>query len=427
MLSPAQEIELAVEKPASGGRMIARHEGQVVLVLAAIPGERVIARVDRVEKRLAFATTVRVLEPSPARREGVADPLCGGCVYSHIDYTMQVALKGEVIADAFRRIGRVPLDTVPVVEPSPEDGYRMRARLHVRDGRAGFYREGTHALCDAAATRQLRPDTFVAVEAALRALADAGMSATGIEVAENIAADQRALHLELGPGRPPSAGILDQVASAAGIVGCTARTPDGILFSTAHPHVSDAMGVLTAGRAENGVLRRRPESFFQGNRYLLPRLVTSVLDSVPRGGEVLDLYAGVGLFSVALAATGAAHVTAVEGDRAGGEDLQHNAAPFAGRLDTVISRVEDYLARRRSAASTVVVDPPRTGMSREAMDAIARHGAARIVYVSCDPPTMARDARRLLDAGYTLSSLKGFDLFPNTPHVESLGVFERTA
>ena len=319
----------------------------------------------------------------------------------------------------------MPLDTVPVVEPSPEDGYRMRARLHVRDGRAGFYREGTHTLCDAAATRQLLPDAFVAVEAALRALADAGMSATGIEVAENIAADQRALHLELDPGRPPSAGILDRIASAAGVVGCTARTSDGILFSTAHPHVSDPVGVLTAGRAADGVLRRRPESFFQGNRFLLPGLVTSVLDSVPGDGDVLDLYAGVGLFSIALAATGAVHVTAVEGDRAGGEDLQHNAAPFAGRLETAVSRVEDYLARRRSVASTVVVDPPRTGMSRQAMDAIARHGAARIVYVSCDPATMARDARRLLDAGYTLSSLKGFDLFPNTPHVESLGVFDR--
>ena len=87
--------------------------------------------------------------------------------------------------------------------------------------------------------------------------------------------------------------------------------------------------------------------------------------------------------------------------------------------------MEDFVRSRRAAAGTIVVDPPRTGISKEAMDAIAAQGAARIIYVSCDPPTMARDARRLVDAGYGLASLSGFDLFPNTPHVEALGVFER--
>jgi 23S rRNA (uracil1939-C5)-methyltransferase len=85
--------------------------------------------------------------------------------------------------------------------------------------------------------------------------------------------------------------------------------------------------------------------------------------------------------------------------------------------------VEDYVARRGSRADTIVVDPPRTGISKEAMDAIAHRGASRVVYVSCDPPTMARDARRLLDAGYALDGIEGFDLFPNTPHVETLAVF----
>ncbi len=91
----------------------------------------------------------------------------------------------------------------------------------------------------------------------------------------------------------------------------------------------------------------------------------------------------------------------------------------------VMGRVEDYVQRTRERATTIVVDPPRTGISREAMESIVRHGAARVVYVSCDPPTMARDARRLLDAGYRLASLKGFDLFPNTPHVETVAVFDR--
>jgi tRNA/tmRNA/rRNA uracil-C5-methylase (TrmA/RlmC/RlmD family) len=133
----------------------------------------------------------------------------------------------------------------------------------------------------------------------------------------------------------------------------------------------------------------------------------------------------VGLFSVALAATGRERLTAVEGDRHSAADLQENAAAFPRAIRTVVGRVEDHVRTSRDVPDTIIVDPPRTGISREAMEAVAGRGAARVVYVSCDPPTMARDARRLLDAGYVLESLRGFDLFPNTPHVEALGMFVR--
>jgi 23S rRNA (uracil1939-C5)-methyltransferase len=174
------------------------------------------------------------------------------------------------------------------------------------------------------------------------------------------------------------------------------------------------------------MLQRHAESFFQGNRYLLPALVTAVAAAVPDAGEVLDLYAGVGLFAVALAALGHMEVTAIEGDRAGGADLRENARAHEPRVNVRIARVEDYLAGRRDRRpATVIVDPPRTGLSKEAAEAIVRQAPARIVYVSCDPPTLARDARRLLDAGYRLDSLRAFDLFPNTPHVETLAVFSK--
>jgi tRNA/tmRNA/rRNA uracil-C5-methylase (TrmA/RlmC/RlmD family) len=134
----------------------------------------------------------------------------------------------------------------------------------------------------------------------------------------------------------------------------------------------------------------------------------------------------VGLFSVSLAAAGRGKVTAVEGDPVSGRDLERNAAPFADTLRVSRTSVEHYaLQRRAGPPDTLIVDPPRTGISKEAGEAIARAGASRIVYVSCDAPTMARDARRLLDAGYRLTSLQGFDLFPNTAHVESLGVLQR--
>jgi 23S rRNA (uracil1939-C5)-methyltransferase len=425
-LSTGQELELTIDKPAAGGRMIARHEGQIVLVLGAIPGERVLARVERADKRLAFATSLRAVDPSDDRRDVAGDPLCGGCLYSHIAYGRQVALKGEVIADAFSRIGRIPLTAPVAVEPSTDHGYRMRARLHVTGGRAGFFREGTHQLCDPAPTGQLRAETLSAVTAALAALSAAqGPTVMAVEITENIAGDQRAIHFDLAPGETVSGHQLAAVVAAAGVIGCTARTADGVLVSAGDARVSDSVPVLTGGRARDGVLQRSPESFFQANRYLLPHLVMSVLDSVGTDGTVLDLYAGVGLFSVALAATGRAEITAVEGDRASGADLRRNAAAYPDAIRFVIGRVEDHLARRGDAPAAIIVDPPRTGISRDAMDGVIRHGAQRLVYVSCDPPTLARDARRLLDAGYRLGPLKGFDLFPNTPHVEVLAVFDR--
>jgi hypothetical protein len=187
-------------------------------------------------------------------------------VYSHIAYARQVTIKQDVVADAFSRIGRIPLESAPLVAPSPERGYRMRARLHVRDRRAGFYREGTHQLCDAAPTGQLLAATLPSVDAALAALHERGLAVVEAAVTENIAGDERALHFDLAPGASPSSSDLERAATAAGATGCSARTADGVLFGTADPRVADPLEALTNGRAREGSLRRRPESFFQGNR-----------------------------------------------------------------------------------------------------------------------------------------------------------------
>jgi 23S rRNA (uracil1939-C5)-methyltransferase len=189
--------------------------------------------------------------------------------------------------------------------------------------------------------------------------------------------------------------------------------------------VHDPLHAVTGGRVVDGTIKRHAESFFQGNRFLLAPLVNAVAAAVPDHGEVLDLYAGVGLFSVPLAAMGHLEVTAVEGDRASGADLRENARELAPRLRALVSGVEEYLAARKTAPATIVVDPPRAGLSKAAGERLVDLRAARVVYVSCDPPTLARDARRLIDGGYRLTSLRAFDLFPNTPHVESLAVFDR--
>ncbi len=423
MLTEGQQVELSIEKPAAGGRMIARYDGQIVLVGGAVPGERVVARIDRVERRLAFGTTVEVRNASPDRRAEFTDPLCGGCVYSHIAYPRQLALKADIIRDAFARIGHIPLDAPTDVAPSPERGYRMRARLHADRGRIGFYREGTHALCDAALTGQLSEAGVKTAGAVLAALEGVGASVVTIELAENIPGDEQALAVEVRGRVEHAHSTLEQIVGAHGLTGCSIRDQQGTRVEAGDPGVSDSLAALTMGRVATGALRRHPESFFQANRYLLPALVTSVLDAVPADGDVIDLYAGVGLFSVALAGSGRRAMTAVEGDRTSGIDLQRNAGSLGGALTLVLDSVERYLDFYTGRAGTAIVDPPRTGVSTQAMTSLVKLRASRIIYVSCDPPTMARDAGRLADAGYALDSLRAFDLFPNTPHVEALGVF----
>ena len=201
MINPGTELTLQVEKPAAGGRMLARHDGQVVLVAGAIPGERVRARIERAAKSVLYASTVDVLEASPDRRAPAADWQCGGNVLSHITYERQRRLKGEILRDALQRIGRLPLADAPDVAGSPEQGYRMRARLHARGGRIGFFREGTHELCDPASTGQLLPATNDWIARAQEAIAShrlVGLSA--IELSENVDGSERACHLLLDAG-----------------------------------------------------------------------------------------------------------------------------------------------------------------------------------------------------------------------------------
>jgi 23S rRNA (uracil1939-C5)-methyltransferase len=167
---------------------------------------------------------------------------------------------------------------------------------------------------------------------------------------------------------------------------------------------------------------RSAASFFQGNRVLTGPMLLRVLE-YGVGNRVLDLYAGVGLFAVALAARGA-EVIAVEGDPMSGADLETNARAWQ-TLEVRCAAVEGGVTDLRAKSQDVVVlDPPRTGMSPQAVAEVLRLQAARVVYVSCDPATLARDAKALLAGGYHLGAIEAFDLFPNTPHIETLCVFD---
>jgi tRNA/tmRNA/rRNA uracil-C5-methylase (TrmA/RlmC/RlmD family) len=420
VVEPGSTLTLDVEKPAAGGRMLARHHGQIVLVWGAIPGERVSARVERVGKGVVYADTIDVLTPSADRRLVAGDWRCGGNVLAFVEYPRQLQLKGQIIHDALARIGRVPLADVPAVIGSPEQGYRMRARLHAVNGRVGFYREGTHALCSAAQTQQLAEGTIAWIDTIDQAVSRDALSAlAAVELSESIDGGQRACHLELHAGADPMAFT----PLVNGLVGLSVGRAD-------RQNVEVLAGAPVITDIVHGVrFQRDVRAFFQGNRFLVVRLLEHVM-SLVGSGPLLDLYAGVGLFGLSAAAAGAPRVIAVEGDPVSGADLTVNAEPFGARVRVERRSVEQFVALVRDrkedlTAATVIVDPPRTGMTKEALAGAISLRPTRVVYVSCDVATLARDTRTLIDAGYELQQVTGIDLFPNTAHVESVALFTR--
>lgn len=418
-------LTLSIEKPAAGGRMLARHEGRVVLVAGAIPGEQVIARVERTQGGVVFATVEQVLVPSPHRRTDNPDPACGGMTFAHIAEAAQRDIKAAIVTDAFARIAKMPV-RIAVVHGSPASVYRMRARVHVRNGRLGSFREGSHDICDVAITRQLRDDTV----AVLREVGDISTRTSvsrieSIEVAENIDGSERVLHVEPAMSAPLPAPWFEAVGQLGGVTGLTvsmsahrSRTVAG------QPAVGDPISAY-AETTSPARLERQGRSFFQANRFLTPTLSRVVVASI-RHARVVDLYAGVGLFALAAAASTEADVTAVEGDPSSAADLDRNAGRLGQRVRVVHAAVEDYVMRRPGGVeTTVIVDPPRTGMTRAALEGVVTWRAREVLYVSCDVATVARDARRFVDAGYRLAAIDLFDMFPNTPHVETLVRFTR--
>lgn len=422
MLRPGAQVTLVPDKAVAGGWMLGRHDGQVVLVSGAIPGERSRISIDRATRDVAYAHVVDVLEPSTDRRGPSVRWPCGGNAYAHVVYERQLELKIDIVRDALKRTGRVTFDGSLAMAPSQERGYRMRARFHAGPSGFGFYREGTHALCNPAESGQLLDETAAIVgelSGVVRANRLDGI--TALELAENRGATERAIHVE---GRALDATRLGGLA-VPGVSGMSVTTmgDPGAIVVQGSPVVSDDIEVDEGDRRVVATVRRGARSFFQGNRFLLTTLVNRVVRWTS-GDRVVDLYAGVGLFATALAAGGRA-VVAVEGDAVSSADLQRNAAPYGEAFQAVHAPVEEFLRRRTLVeGSTAIADPPRTGLSAEAREHLSASRLSRLIYVSCDAATLARDLRSLVGAGYGLTHIEAFDLFPNTAHVEILAVLD---
>lgn len=397
-MADAREIELEVLRIAHGGVAVAEVEGRVVFVADTLPGERVLARIaDDRHERFWRAETLRVLTPSPDRVAHVwgaaaldrpPEHRAGGAEFGHIAPHRQRSLKTEVLRDALQRIGGLAAAEVaaldPVVRevPGRSDGTRSRTRvrLHVdREGRVGPF---------AARSKRVVPvrDLPLAVEPLERLLPERARG--------------RELDLVATADDVFAAGPRDRLAPVVERVGRREFRLEALGFWQVHPA---APAVLTdAVRAAVDPALFDPDA------------------------ENLDLYGGVGLLAAALA-DGAVvdradiRVTTVESDRAASAHAAANLADLP-RAHAVQARVEAFLAddRRRRPGATVLLDPPRSGAGREVVDAITAARPAQVVYVACDPVALARDLGTFADRGWTATSLRAFDLFPNTHHLETV-------
>ncbi|MBW3605534.1 MAG: class I SAM-dependent RNA methyltransferase [Actinobacteria bacterium] len=404
-------VELTLDGFAHGGAAVGRlPDRRACFVAYAIPGERVRVRITDDRRRWARATLVDVLEASPDR---VTPPCplfgpdrCGGCTLQHIAPARQAQLLGGVIADQLRRIGHieVPGDgTVEVLRPNPADGlgYRSRARFTVtRSGRLAFRKARSHdpiVIDDCPLLVPAAHDLLARVAAGWRRVT---------QVALQVGTDGTGTLAVRTNGRPaPPPTDVPTVVQARNRPAHRDRDTHVRYEVDGRRFVADAT------------------SFFQASVPAAELLVDLVrrFTAVQPDARVIDCYAGVGLFSVALAADGA-HVTAIEASATACADARTNCR----RLPvTVVRRDLASPPEIDHPVDAVVLDPPRIGAGAEVMSWIAALGPVRVTYISCDPATFARDAAMLVAAGYRLARIVGIDQFTHTRHVELVAGFER--
>lgn len=408
-MNPGDELSLRLTGMAFGGEAIGRaDDGRLVFVGFALPGERVRVELVEVRARWARARLLEVLEPSPDRTEPRCRHFgrCGGCHYQHAAYDSQLRHKNDIVIDQLRRIGGLQDAPVGPIVGSPDPwGYRNRLRFHLLpDNRLGFYDTTQQALF--AVEECHLPGQIVGQLWPQLDFETAG-GVVDVEVRQDSLGN--AMVVLLGQGGPDFHLDSDIGASVSW------HEDDGTLVLAGDPDLTMEIGSRS--------FRVSPGSFFQTNLPLTELLVNKLLDLLPvgAGDHVFDLYAGVGLFSAFLAGRGA-RVTAVEASPSACADFEVNLESF-DQVTLYEATVEQTLPALVEAPAAVVLDPPRAGLAVETIDALVGWRTPHLAYVSCDPATLARDAKRLTAGGYELVELTPFDMFPQTYHIESLSHF----
>ena len=377
-LALLDEVEATVEKLVAGGDGLARYDGIPLFVPRSAPGDRLRLRI--VERRPDYgrAEILEILDPGPGRREPPCPYFerCGGCDLQHLEDRRQVELKAAAVRETLRRVGGVELPSDTEIVAGPMWGYRVRTQLHTRvvEGRTevGYFERGSHDLVPVRSCPILRPE----LETLLPVLPE-----------------------RLGEDPPRRLDLLagDDGPTAAPVAGDLPHGEAGL-------EVGDYTYLLDA------------RCFFQAHRTLSARLVEVAIGPW-EGDRAVDLYAGVGLLSLPLAAR-YREVTAVEGDRIAARYARKNGAAYGFSGLRVENRaVESWVAALPPGVDRVVVDPPRSGLSPPVSKAILAAAPRRLTYVSCHAATLARDLKHLTKS-YAVESARLLDLFPQSGHME---------
>ena len=405
-----KNLVLKIERPAFGGQFIARHEGKVVMVRGhVLPGETVEAAVENERKDYLAASAVNILEPSPQR---ITPPceyygICGGCSFQHVPYDLQIRLKEEILRDCLRRIAQMEMELAGSVIGNDQWNYRQRAQFKVSGEGFGLHIKGTNDV--------VHTDKCLIMDNAVNEyIGRANRLIQGTRIRE--------FHITCGDSlvgliitrknalSPLDAGELASQLIDAGLSGLMLLVGDNVPLIFGKTYITTSL--------LNYQYTLSPPSFIQANWKLNQSVVKIIRDTLHplKGKKVLDLYAGAGNFSIPLA--GEAEVTAVEGNPYAIED---------GRRNLEINSIKNCTFVRSSAEKfqttdrydIIILDPPRPGLSHKVMVKVLEMLPERIVYISCNPTTFARDLRKL-SAKYDIESIRMIDFFPQTFHIEAL-------
>ena len=386
-------VQVTIEKVAHGGHFIARHDGAVIFVRHAIPGEKCTIQITSTGSSFNRADVISVEAPSEFRVQAPCSFAhrngCGGCDFQHISVDHQRTLKSDVIAEQFSRIAKMDL-RVDVEEVGESTHWRTRAIATTdRNGKLGFYKSRSHSIAPVT-------DCIICVE---------GMNFSEI-ASRDLKGDVR---VEISASNTGERSIA--LAPTRGEE--KARLTEGP--AVLHENV--------LGKS----IEVSQESFWQSHKKAPQILTQAILDfaQLKTGEHVLDLYGGVGLFTAAIveAVGPTGHVDLIEGSKVATADATRNFASLSNI--TIATGDVAKLLPRITAADVVVLDPPRDGAGKETVAHIARLAPRAIVYVACDPAALARDTAYLADHSYSLVKVRAFDLFPMTHHIECVALYAR--
>lgn len=406
------ELIVQLKSLVYGGRALSRlPDGRAVFVPFGIPGEKVRVRLIEEKRGHAQAEMLEVLEASPMRIQPVCRHFgtCGGCHYQHLPYEQQLVAKSAILHEQMERIAGLSSPPVESCVPCPNPfRYRNYVQFHLfSTGRLGFYQWDEQEVFPIEECLLIE-ERLDQIWPQLDFEAFSEIKRIGLRAGED---DDLQLIIESDDTNAPEISVEELPISVVHL------SPAGSLVLAGSPVIT----INLLGRD----FRVSADSFFQVNTAMAAEMVKFVMSHVGKTNEmtVLDLYCGVGLFSAFLAGQ-VGRLIGVEASPSACDDFAFNLAEF-DNVELYEANVKDVLPAIQVNPDLVIVDPPRAGIGKEVIDYLIAMSPSQIIYISCDPATLARDARQLINGGYVPMKITPFDLFPQTYHIESISFWEK--